>query len=195
LGLDSSASDDQIKATWRRLVAAWHPDRNVAADAGKRMQQINKADQHIRLLRDVDRSAFDDTDENAPEEATTPASAFPEQDTAGDIHIRKVRLTLEDAILGCTRTVRGHFTYTCTACVGTEQRVLAKACSTCGGSGAVRKAALFGWLCSEESCADCGGDGRLRSTCEHCDGRTTSCLSASGSLPCWCSPRPCVESA
>jgi putative transposase len=170
LGLDPNASDDQIKATWRRLVAAWHPDRNVASDAGKRMQQINKAYQHIRQLRDVGRSALDDAEENAPAAATAPASASAEPGTAGDIHVRKVRLTSEDAILGCTRTVRGHFTSTCKACVGTGQRVLAKACSTCGGSGAVRKASLFGWLWSEESCADCGGDGRLRSTCEPCDG-------------------------
>ena len=170
LGLDPSASDDQIKATWRRLVAAWHPDRNAAADAGKRMQQINKAYQHIRQLRDIDRGASDDAGEKATEEAAAPASATPDPDTAGDLHVRKVRLTLEEAILGCTRTLRGHVTHTCTACVGTGQRVLAKGCSACRGSGAVRKAALFGWLWSEESCADCGGDGRQRAPCETCDG-------------------------
>lgn len=48
LGLGSSTSDVEIKASGRRLVAAWHPDRNAAADAGKRMQLINKAYQHIR---------------------------------------------------------------------------------------------------------------------------------------------------
>ena len=31
LGLDPSASDAQLKASWRRLVATWHPDRNAAA--------------------------------------------------------------------------------------------------------------------------------------------------------------------
>jgi molecular chaperone DnaJ len=81
-----------------------------------------------------------------------------------------VRLSLEDAILGCTRTLRGHFTHVCNACVGKGQRVLAKACGTCKGSGAVHKAALFGWLWNEESCTDCGGDGRQRAPCDACDG-------------------------
>ena len=50
LGLDPGASDAQLKAAWRRLVAAWHPDRYAAQDAGSRMQSINKAYQHIRQL-------------------------------------------------------------------------------------------------------------------------------------------------
>ena len=77
-------------------------------------------------------------------------------------HARKVRLTLEDAILGCTRTLRGHYAHTRNACVGKGQHVLAKACSTCRGSSAGRKTALFGWLWNSEECADCGGDGRQR---------------------------------
>jgi molecular chaperone DnaJ len=77
---------------------------------------------------------------------------------------------MEDAILGCTRTLRGHFTHVCNACLGKGQRVLAKACGTCKGSGAVHKAALFGWLWNEESCTDCGGDGRQRAPCDACDG-------------------------
>jgi molecular chaperone DnaJ len=84
--------------------------------------------------------------------------------------VRKVRLSLEDAIRGCTRTLRGHFSHTCGACVGRGQRVLAKACGTCSGSGAVRKPALFGWLWNQEECADCGGDGRLRAPCDVCEG-------------------------
>jgi molecular chaperone DnaJ len=160
LGLDPSASDVQIKANWRRLVAAWHPDRNAAADAGSRMQLINKAYQHIRQLRD----------DKGTEVASPPDAAAPETNTPRKTHVRKVRLSLEDAVLGCTRTLRGHLTQTCNACVGTGWHVLAQACATCRGSGAVRKVVLFSWLWNEESCADCGGDGRERETCGVCDG-------------------------
>ncbi len=170
LGLNPGASDVQIKATWRRLVAAWHPDRNAAADAGSRMQRINKAYQHIRQLRDGEGDDTVDASDEGTEAAPPPASAAPEPDNPRQTHVRKVRLSLEDAILGCTRTLRGHFRHGCDACVGKRQRVLAKACSTCRGSGAVHKAALFGWLWSEEACADCGGDRRQRAPCEACDG-------------------------
>lgn len=170
LGLNPSASDAQLKATWRRLVAAWHPDRNVAAGAGRRMQLINKAYQHIRQLRDGDNSGPDDAAGDGSEAAPPPASEATDAEPPANTHVRKVRLTLEEAILGCTRTLRGHFTQTCNDCLGKGQRVLAQGCGTCRGSGAVRKATLFGWLWNQEACADCGGDGRQRAPCDACDG-------------------------
>ena len=178
LGLDPSASDAQLKASWRKLVATWHPDRNAAADAGRRMQSINKAYQHIRQLRDGEgaepaaeaapgtATARANTDTNTNAQADAKEEAQPGRKT----HFRKVRLSLEDAILGCTRTLRGHFTHSCNTCAGQGQRVLAQACRTCRGSGAVHKAALFGWLWNEEACVDCGGDGRLRAPCDACAG-------------------------
>ena len=169
LGLDPSASDVQIKASWRKLVAAWHPDRNAGADAGRRMQMINKAYQHIRKLRD---GKDDGSGSENTEAAPSPGTSKPEPDTSKKTHVRKVRLSMEDAILGCTRTLSGHLTHTCNNCVGTGQRVLAQACSTCRGSGAVRTTSLFGWMWrNEESCTDCGGDGRQRAPCDACDGK------------------------
>jgi molecular chaperone DnaJ len=132
------------------------------------MQSINKAYQHIRQLRDGD----GDTDGEADAaEAGPPAAAEPEAKASQKTHVRKVCLSLEDAILGCTRTLRGHFIHSCTTCAGKGQRVLAQACSTCHGSGAVHKPALFGWLWNEEACADCGGDGRQRASCDACEGK------------------------
>ena len=168
LGLDPSASDAELKASWRRLVAAWHPDRNTAADAGRRMQSINKAYQHIRQLRDGAPDG-EDAPDDTPAEAEAPA-APPDHRAQPRTHVRPVRLTLEEAILGCTRSLRGHFVQTCSVCVGKGQRVLAQACGTCHGSGAVHKPALFGWMWNQEECADCGGDGRQRASCDACEG-------------------------
>ncbi len=170
LGVDPSVSDAELKATWRRLVATWHPDRNAAAGAARRMQHINKAYQHIRQLRDSEGDGADDDASDDTQAAQSPASVEPENDSSRKTHARKVRLSLEDAILGCTRTLRGRFAHSCNTCVGKGQRVLAQACVTCRGSGAVRKPTLFGWLWNEESCADCGGDGRQRESCDVCDG-------------------------
>jgi molecular chaperone DnaJ len=132
------------------------------------MQHINKAYQHICQLRG---SGADLGSGNGAGATQSAASEEPADESRRKTHTRKVRLSLEDAILGCTRTLRGSFTSTCSACAGNGQRVLAKACHTCRGSGAVRKAALFGWLWNEESCSDCGGDGRQRESCDICDSR------------------------
>jgi molecular chaperone DnaJ len=168
LGLDPGASDAQLKAAWRRLVAAWHPDRNAADDAGSRMQGINKAYQHLRQVRQDDGEA-EDADADAAAAPATPPPAAATADV-GPTHVRKVRLTLEDAVRGCTRTLRGHFTQACDSCAAQGQRVLAQACSNCRGSGAVSAPALFGWLWNQTACPDCGGDGRQRATCDACDG-------------------------
>jgi DnaJ-class molecular chaperone len=69
LGLDPGASDAQLKAAWRRLVAAWHPDRNAAQDAGSRMQGINKAYQHLRQLRQDEGETEDDAEDDADDDA------------------------------------------------------------------------------------------------------------------------------
>jgi molecular chaperone DnaJ len=170
LGVDPGVSDAELKRIWRRLVAAWHPDRNATAGASRRMQNINKAYQHIRQLRDGQSDGTADGGYTETGSEQPAASAPPEPNGHTKTHVRKVALSLEDAILGCTRTLGGRIAHTCSACVGKGQRVLAKACLTCRGSGAVRKAALFGWLWNEESCADCGGDGRHRESCGACSG-------------------------
>ena len=170
LGVGPTVSDAELKAIWRRLVAAWHPDRNATVGASRRMQHINKAYQHIRQLRDGQSDGADDGGHTETRAEQPRPSAAPENEGHARTHVRKVALSLEDAILGCTRTLSGRIAHTCSACVGKRQRVLAKACLTCRGSGAVRKATLFGWLWNEESCADCGGDGRHRESCGPCGG-------------------------
>lgn len=43
LGLDRSATQEQIKQAYRRLVMAYHPDRNPAPDATDRFREIAEA--------------------------------------------------------------------------------------------------------------------------------------------------------
>lgn len=171
LGVDPSISDAELKAIWRRLVAAWHPDRNAEAGASRRMQYINKAYQHIRQVRDGGNDdASEGRDTNSSATATAP-EAEQHSDGTQRTQICKVSLSLEEAILGVTRTLSGSVAHTCDACAGHGQRAMAQACKTCNGSGAVRRAALFGWLWSDEACTDCGADGRHREPCTVCDGK------------------------
>lgn len=54
LGVERSASDDDIKKAFRRLARKHHPDLSKAADAAERMQEINEA---YEVLRDPQRRA------------------------------------------------------------------------------------------------------------------------------------------
>ncbi len=47
LGIDRTASADEIKKAHRRLVRQWHPDRNKAANAAAKFAEIQEAYDHL----------------------------------------------------------------------------------------------------------------------------------------------------
>lgn len=57
LGLDRSASADDIKKAYRKLARKYHPDVSKEADAGERMAEINEA--HTVLSDPEKRAAYD----------------------------------------------------------------------------------------------------------------------------------------
>lgn len=165
LGLASDATEGEVKAAWRRLVSQWHPDRNDSADAVAKMQRINRAFEEIRrngLLR----AASSDADADEDEAATPrPASGRPRR----PIH-RKLKLTLEEAALGCIKVLRGKVTDVCSTCAGAGHQVLGGNCARCGGSGAVPKRSFFGWPGGLTECEACLGGGIARQLCAACEG-------------------------
>ena len=57
LGLERTASDDDIKRAFKRLAIKYHPDRNKDPDAGEKFQEINEA---YQVLSDpAKRQAYD----------------------------------------------------------------------------------------------------------------------------------------
>ncbi|RUP24745.1 MAG: molecular chaperone DnaJ [Curvibacter sp.] len=172
LGLPHTATDEQLKAAWRRLVSRWHPDRNPSRDAAHRTQRINKAYHHLRNLRDEEADAPAAPPQPASKPAPKPRTEkAPPPPPPREVTVRQVSLSLEEATLGCVRTLRGRFTHACGTCQGQGHRVLASACTRCQGKGTLPKPALFGWLWTQETCPDCEGDGRQRERCAPCEGK------------------------
>jgi molecular chaperone DnaJ len=172
LGLAPGASEEEVKAAWRRLVSRWHPDRNTTRQAVDRMQRINRAYEHIR-----------DWFDEAPSTAPSPHDEAPAESSRTTR--RKVRLTLEEAALGCVKLLRGRLTCVCETCEGRGEHVLAGACPECKGQGSVRRSSWWGWMSTSETCGACHGDGRARQACHHCagSGRQTSRYSRSVRMP------------
>ncbi|MGJ7511938.1 DnaJ C-terminal domain-containing protein [Variovorax sp. GT1P44] len=180
LGLAPDATDSEVKAAWRRLVSQWHPDRNDSSDAVAKMQRINRAFEEIR--RAGARVRTDDPAAGAtPTAASEPtASGFEDDDTAsGDAGgasrqrkpiFRKVKLTLEEAAVGCIKVLRGKVIDVCSTCAGAGHQVLGGNCAQCGGSGAIPKRSFFGWPSGNSECDSCLGGGIARQTCPTCEG-------------------------
>ncbi len=57
LGIDRTASEDEVRKAYRKLARKYHPDVSKEADAEKRMRDINEAND---VLRDKEkRAAYD----------------------------------------------------------------------------------------------------------------------------------------
>ena len=86
-----------------------------------------------------------------------------------------VRLTLNEVALGAKKTVKLKSLERCTNCEGSGAKpgTSPVTCSTCGGSGEVRRAtrSMFGQFISVAPCPTCGGEGiMITDPCEVCRG-------------------------
>jgi molecular chaperone DnaJ len=189
LGLRPGAADEAVKAAWRRLVSQWHPDRNASAEAADRVKRFNIAYEQIVQARQAGGSAdaADAAAGRAPRRGAKPhrpdhgfeggAQADPGSDERG-FHSRPrrrqlprtVRVSLEGAIRGCVRELRGRITATCGRCLTQGWIDMGQTCAACDGVGTQRVKPLFAWLTREIRCAECEGSGRLRIPCPECQG-------------------------
>lgn len=148
LGLRADCSDAELKAAWRRLAARWHPDRNGSPQALRKIQRINRALEEIRKARE--------------------AGGDPEQPARTVDH--SVRVTLEEALAGCSRELQGTLEDACAACDGSGLQAHATACPACEGEGQLRQPLWFGWIASTVACKACAGQGASREACLACEG-------------------------
>ena len=197
LGLAPGASEPEVKAAWRRLASQWHPDRNRSASAAGRMQRINLAFEALRSAgfpRAQSRShaagpypsAHEATDAADAADAANPADAAdaaedapggpaPPEAPRRTLH-RKVRLSLEEAALGCTRVLRGRLRQACAECQGSGQRQPRLACADCAGTGQRRQAGWYGLFSTLLDCAGCQATGHLPRPCVACAGSGRSAV-------------------
>ena len=160
LGLRPGASEAEVRAAFRRLAARWHPDRNPSPEAVAWMQRINRAYDAIREAAFNDDFAAADADAASGADAASPARTLR----------RRLRLSIEEAAFGCTKTLRGRLTRSCAACGGYGRDRIDPRCGDCDGSGVIAGTAWFGWLSTEWTCPACKGHGTVARACAACDG-------------------------
>ncbi|MGH7523606.1 MAG: DnaJ C-terminal domain-containing protein, partial [Gemmatimonadales bacterium] len=201
LEVSRDATDDDIKKSYRRLAMIYHPDRNPSPDAEERFKEISEAYQvlcdpekrthydrfgtlpgagsgfgagfqHIDLsealnifMRDIGFGGLD---------GLFGAGMQRDPNRGQDIRVT-VKLSLQEVALGAKRNVRLKTLVPCASCSGTGagQGSRPAQCSTCGGSGEVRRAArsMFGQFVQVGQCPTCHGEGYVITTpCEVCRG-------------------------
>ena len=191
LGVDRSASADDIKKAYKAAAIKYHPDRNP--DNPEAETKFKEAAEAYSVLSDEQKRA--QYDRFGTSGGTGPGfnmddifSAFGDifggfrrrssrtQHKGSDISIQ-ILLTLREIYTGCTKNVRVECDEPCVHCSGTGSADgKTHQCTTCRGTGTTTRTIRqpFGTVQTTTTCPDCHGSGSvINNPCPYCSGSGT----------------------
>ena len=201
LGVARGASDDDIKKAYRKLAMQHHPDKNNGSkESEEKFKQVTEA---YDVLRDPNKRAIYDRYGEAGLQGSAGAGyhhvdlsealnifmrdfggfglgdLFGQQRQTGPRPGQDVKVTVElnlaEVASGTQKTFTLKLLDPCDKCagLGLEPGTKPVRCTTCEGSGEVRRAqrSFFGQFVSVMPCPTCHGEGEIISThCKKCRG-------------------------
>lgn len=199
LGVQKTASDDEIKKAFRKLAQQWHPDVNKAPEADERFKEINEA---YQVLSDPQRRQAYDMfgragvgGSGAGPEGYGPFGGFSGfgdifdaffgqgaatgqrrgRPPAGADLRYDLKLTFDEAIHGAEKEISFSALGKCDTCDGSgaEPGSTPITCPQCNGSGEVRqvRSTMLGQMVNVTTCGRCRGQGRIvEKPCVTCRG-------------------------
>ncbi|MEM8602861.1 MAG: molecular chaperone DnaJ [Cyanobacteria bacterium P01_H01_bin.121] len=203
LGVSRSADKEELKRAYRRLARQYHPDVNKEAGAEERFKEINQAyevlsEPETRARYDrfgeagvsgaagaagfqdfADMGGFADIFESFFSGFAGGAGVGTQSRRRGPSRGEDLRLDLKldfrDAVFGGEKEIRINHLEACETCQGNGAKpgTRPQTCTTCGGSGQVRRATRtpFGSFTQVSVCPTCNGSGQMISEkCETCNG-------------------------
>ena len=196
LGINRNASDDEIKAAFRKLARQYHPDVSKEDGTEEKFKEINEA---YGVLSDKDKRArydrfgkeglgnmgggfhdytadFGDIFEELFGQFgfSTGRSSRRSPRRGRDFQMQ-VTLTFEEAVFGVEKEIEFQRDETCSRCNGNgaEPGTTPLRCSTCNGQGEVRQVrqTFLGQMVQTAPCPTCNGRGEtIASPCKTCRG-------------------------
>ena len=172
LGVDRSASPKEMKQSYRRLSAKYHPDRNPGDKSAQDMFiKITKA---YETLSDPDKKKIYDIygEEGLEKETQMSHSRKPK----GQNNYAEIEVTLEELYNGSTKSFSIKKNVVCKECHGTGGKLgHTHQCPKCKGKGSVIEQMNTGMGFSfqvQNTCNKCGGKGIVfKESCPFCKGR------------------------
>ncbi|HWT76438.1 MAG TPA: molecular chaperone DnaJ [Mobilitalea sp.] len=199
LGVDSTATEDELKKAYRQLAKKYHPDTNPGNKEAE--AKFKEASEAYAVLSDADKRRQYDQFGHSAFDGSAGAGGFDFSgmdmgDIFGDIfgdlfggrtrrpsngpmqgaNLRTaVRITFEEAVFGTEKEIELTLKDECATCHGTGAKAgtTADTCPKCGGKGQVvyTQQSLFGMVRNIQTCPDCKGTGKIiKDKCPDCYG-------------------------
>ena len=201
LGVSRGADQDEVKRAYRRLARKYHPDVNKDAGAEDKFKEINRA--YEVLSEPEIRARYDRFGEAGVGSAAAGGAGFQDfSDMGGFADIFEsffsgfsggptqtkrrgpmrgddlrldLKLDFAEAIFGGEKEIKISHLENCMTCkgAGAKPGTRPRTCSTCNGSGQVRRATRtpFGSFTQVSACPTCNGTGEVvEDRCEVCGG-------------------------
>lgn len=190
LGLETKATQEEIKKAFRKLAMQHHPDRG---GDGEKFKEINAA--YEILSNEEKRQTYDKFGFDGLKNGGMGSSGF------GDIFdiffrghekgsrqketpqmkptVRPLEISLRDAYNGKTTSIMVERMVVCIGCSG-KGGIDPKTCTACKGKGSVIKMQQLGpgmYTQSQMECKDCSGTGKViekKNICKDCTGKKMS---------------------
>jgi molecular chaperone DnaJ len=198
LGIDRSATADEIKKAYRKLALQYHPDRNPDdAEAEAKFKEVSEA--YAVLSDDAKRQQYDQFGHAGPGMGGAGAGGFGfdsesifdmfDQVFGGGMGGRRRRgggrnrgadlrynlsVKLSDLLEDSKHEIEFDGVASCESCSGSgaKKGTSPTTCSSCGGSG--QQVVQQGFFRMASPCAACGGQGTvIEDPCEDCNGQGT----------------------
>nr|XP_039267326.1 dnaJ homolog subfamily A member 1-like [Styela clava] len=191
LCVNPSASQDEIKKSYRRLALKFHPDKNPGA--GEKFKDISYA---YEVLSDsTKRQAYDEGGEEGLKKGSgsgfhNPSDVFNmyfgggggrrNQPTRGKDIVHRLQVSLEDMYNGATRRLSLKRNVICCDCSGRGGKEgTIQTCKYCRGTGFKVQIKQIGpgmVQQTQSQCRDCNGEGEFihdKNRCKECNGKKT----------------------
>ena len=194
LGINKSATEDEIKKAYRKKAKQYHPDANPGdKEAEEKFKEANEA---YSILSDPDKKAKYDAYGYAGIDPSAGGGGFgggfsggfdmgdifdmfggmfggssrrnPNAPMRGeDVGIR-ITIDFDEAVFGCKKDISFSRIEACKECSGSgaAKGTTASTCRKCGGRGTinVQRRTPFGVMSSTAACDECGGKGKIIQT-------------------------------
>ena len=201
LGVEKSASKDEIKKAYRKLSKKYHPDINQEEGSDEKFKEVaeayevlsdeNKRSQYDRFGHEGMKSqfggggggfqgsgGFGGFEDIFSSFFGGGRQADPNAPRKGDDLQYTMTVDFEEAVFGVTKTITIKKEVTCDTCDGNGAKpgTSKSTCSMCSGVGrvAVEQNTPFGRIQTERTCPTCQGTGQeIKDPCNKCKGSGT----------------------